>query len=78
MITAYDIVEQLVLDNRWLFDKRQDLLIDLDGRMDSVKLKPIAVRILSLLVRSPHTVLYRQQLLDDGWRSFGFEVCETV
>lgn len=77
MVSAYDVIEPIVVDNRWLFDQKQDLLIDLESRTNSVKLKPVAVRVLSLLVRSPLVVLRRQQLLDEGWRSFGFEVCDN-
>ncbi|WP_206955929.1 diguanylate cyclase domain-containing protein [Trinickia acidisoli] len=68
---------QCVLNNRWLFDAAQNCLVDLDGRIDTVVLKPVATRILTLLVDAPRMLLRRQQLLDEGWRAFGFEVCEN-
>jgi DNA-binding winged helix-turn-helix (wHTH) protein/GGDEF domain-containing protein len=66
-----------VLDNRWLLDVTQDRLVDLQVPKRSVRLKPVDTRILSIFVRSPRTVLSRRQLLNDGWRAYGFEVCES-
>ena len=72
-----DITRQFVLNERWLFDAAQDRLTDLERHSPDIPLKPVAARILALLVHAPRVVRRRQQLLDDGWRAFGFEVCEN-
>ncbi|SAL05203.1 DNA-binding transcriptional activator CadC [Caballeronia calidae] len=73
----YTLNEKFVLNDRWLFDPTQDRLVDLMGQIDSVMLKPVASRLLRILAHSPKTLLHREHLLDEGWRSFGFEVSEN-
>jgi diguanylate cyclase (GGDEF)-like protein len=73
----YDITEQFVLNERWLFDVAQDQLTDLQRHSPGITLQPVAARILALFVQAPRVVHRRRQLLDDGWRAFGFEVCEN-
>jgi diguanylate cyclase (GGDEF)-like protein len=73
----YDISRQFVLNGRWLFDAAQDRLTDLERHFPDIPLKPVAARILALLVHVPRVAQGRRQLLDAGWRAFGFEVCEN-
>lgn len=73
----YQHGEQFVLNDRWLFDVEQDRLVDLTGQCSGMVLKPVAARLLAIMVRTPQTVLRRRQLFDEGWRSFGFEVCDN-
>jgi diguanylate cyclase (GGDEF)-like protein len=74
---VYNLNQQFVLNERWLFDATHGRLADLEGRVETVTLQPVATRILSLFVQAPRIVQRRRQLLDDGWRAFGFEVCEN-
>jgi diguanylate cyclase (GGDEF)-like protein len=69
--------EQFVLNDRWLFDVEQDRLLDLTGQCTGTVLKPVAARLLAIMMRTPRTVLRRRQLFDEGWRRFGFEVCDN-
>jgi diguanylate cyclase (GGDEF)-like protein len=73
----YNLTQQFILNDRWLFDVAQCRLLDLDGRVESVTFQPVAARILSLFVQAPRIVQHRRQLFEDGWRAFGFEVCEN-
>ncbi|WP_250479892.1 MULTISPECIES: winged helix-turn-helix domain-containing protein [unclassified Caballeronia] len=66
-----------VLNERWLFVESQNQLIDQHGELSNVTLKPVAARILGRLIQHPQQVYRRRQLLEDGWRHFGFEVCEN-
>jgi diguanylate cyclase (GGDEF)-like protein len=77
MGNMYNLTQQFVLNERWLFDATHGRLADLEGRVETVTLQPVATRILSLFIQAPRTVQRRRQLLDDGWRAFGFEVCEN-
>lgn len=74
---CYNVSEQFVLNNRWLLDTAHNRLIDLEDTKCSATLQSVDMRLLSILVRSPHTLLRRQHLLHEGWRVYGFEVCEN-
>jgi DNA-binding winged helix-turn-helix (wHTH) protein/GGDEF domain-containing protein len=70
--------QQFLLNGRWLFDVASSTLTDLRHPSEKSVLKSVAARILSLMISSPDTLMRRRQLLDDGWRQFGFEVCENA
>jgi DNA-binding winged helix-turn-helix (wHTH) protein/GGDEF domain-containing protein len=69
--------ERFVLDNRWLFDVERDQLTDLTGCAPAVTLTPIVTRMLTLFARAPRQTLTRRFLFENGWKAFGFEVCEN-
>lgn len=73
----FECSQQYVLNDRWLFSFMQETLVDLDGHMPVTVVKPVVARMLVVLAHSPNMVLHRQRLLDEGWRAFGFEVCEN-
>jgi diguanylate cyclase (GGDEF)-like protein len=77
MGSMYEIIQKYVLNDRWLFDATQSRLTDLSDSTEAVILQPVAARILSLLVHSPHTIISRRKLFDEGWRAYGFEVCDN-
>lgn len=68
---------KLVFNGRLLFDCRQNVLTDLRDRSRYLQIKPVNARLLVLMAASPNTVLSRRQLFDQGWRAFGFEVCDN-
>lgn len=70
--------QRFILNNRWQFDSGDDQLIDTEFRKGPVRLTPAVSRLLAMFAHSPYIVLGRQQLLEDGWRSPGFEVCDNV
>lgn len=69
--------EQFVLNGRWLFDTGQNQLVSLYDSQASVVLPPVCVRVLTVLVSSPQTLVQRRRLFHDAWRVYGFEVCEN-
>lgn len=70
-------MQPVVLNGRWRLDELDNQLVDLQGSGAAVALAPIAVRLLAVLAASPNVVIGRRHLLDEGWRRYGFEVCEN-
>jgi DNA-binding winged helix-turn-helix (wHTH) protein len=68
---------EIVLNGRWRLDAVESRLVDLQDGVAGTVLSPIAVRLLTLLAGSPNTVIGRRKLFDEGWRQFGFEVCDN-
>jgi DNA-binding winged helix-turn-helix (wHTH) protein len=71
------INREIVLNGRWYLDAENNQLIDLQGRSAAATLSPRAVRLLMLFAETPNTVIGRRKLFDEGWRQFGFEVCDN-
>lgn len=72
-----NVMQPIVLNGRWRLDESGNQLVDLQGSGTAVAMAPVAVRLLAILARSPNTVIGRRQLFDEGWRSYGFEVCQN-
>jgi DNA-binding winged helix-turn-helix (wHTH) protein len=69
--------QRFILNHRWQFDSGDDQLIDTEFRRDPVRLTPAVSRLLAMLAHSPYIVLSKRRLLDDGWRSLGFEIADN-
>jgi hypothetical protein len=68
---------EIVLNGRWRLDAVNNQLVDLQGGAAATALSPVAVRLLTLFAESPNTVIGRRRLFAEGWRQFGFEVCDN-
>ncbi|WP_321899843.1 winged helix-turn-helix domain-containing protein [Paraburkholderia heleia] len=71
------IDREILLNGRWQVDTVSNQLVDLQGESVATVLSPVALRLLTLLAGSPNTVIERRKLFDEGWRRFGFEVCDN-
>ncbi|WP_345817798.1 winged helix-turn-helix domain-containing protein (plasmid) [Paraburkholderia sp. PREW-6R] len=69
--------ERFELNGQWIFDEMTGSIGRTDDPCLAVCLKPIDARILGVLVRNPLYTFSRQRLFDEGWRCYGFEVCEN-
>jgi DNA-binding winged helix-turn-helix (wHTH) protein len=72
-----DISAAFLLNDWLLFVVGEFTLEDINDANRKVSLKPVTARVLSLLAREPNRVFHRRELLDEGWRAFGFEVGEN-
>ncbi|WP_425129933.1 winged helix-turn-helix domain-containing protein [Caballeronia zhejiangensis] len=66
----------VVINDRWLFDKVTDELVDISGDF-VLSLKPLQSRILEIFTHSPFVVISRKSLLSSGWLAHGFIVCNN-